>query len=279
MATQERRSSDRVSLFNAIRVSGKDGAGEAFSVEARTALVTMHGAAIIINRELSSDSTVVIRCYGTETDAEARVVGKIEKHPDGFLYGVQFLDPAVNPWNIKFPSSGPSPVAVGRLLLQCRNCQRRELVYVDEMELEVFAANQCLSRTCAACGKATVWKATPAEVATEGAPTGATEGPGTDAAGLVPRTRNDRNFIRVRMKLRACVRHSEMGDDVVECLDVSRGGICFMSSKLYTKGALIEAAVPYLPGQANIFTRAKIANVRLAADKEGLNKYGVSYTP
>lgn len=278
MATQERRSSDRVSLFNAIRVSGKDATGEAFSLEARTALVTLHGAAIIINRELSADTTVVIRCYGTETDAEARVVGKIEKHADGDLYGVQFVDPGINPWNIKFPSTGPSPLAVGRLLLECGGCQRRELVYVDEMELEVFAANQCLSRTCAACGKATVWKATPQEAPTDGTPAGEAEGAAPGTADLVPRTHNDRKFIRVRMKLRACIRHPESGDEVVECLDVSRGGLCFLSSKQYSKGTPVEAAVPYLPGQANIFTRAKIANVRLAADKEGSNKYGVSYT-
>ena len=63
----------------------------------------------------------------------------------------------------------------------------------------------------------------------------------------------------------------------MECLDVSRGGVCFLSSKLYARGDLIEAAVPFLAGQANIFTRAKIANVRLAATPEGANKYGVSY--
>ncbi|HLY63367.1 MAG TPA: PilZ domain-containing protein [Terriglobia bacterium] len=277
METVERRSSDRVSLFNAIRVIGKDAAGEAFSVEARTALVTLHGAAILIDRELASDTKVNIRCYGTDTEAEARVVGKIEKHPEGDLYGVQFVDPAINPWNIKFPSTGPPPLAVGRLLLQCGDCQKRELVYVDEMELEVFAANQCITRTCPACGKSTVWKTTPQEESTKGDTTGQAAGAERGNAALIPRTHNDRNYIRVRMKLRACIRHPESGEDVVECLDVSRGGLCFVSSKLYTKGAAIEAAVPYLPGQANIFTRAKIANVRLGADKEGANKYGVSY--
>jgi hypothetical protein len=277
MATQERRSSDRVSLFNAIRVSGKDGAGEEFSVPARTALVTLHGAAIIINRELASDTNVTIRCYGTDTDADARVVGKIEKHPDGALYGVQFLDPTINPWNIKFPSAGPPPMAVGRLLLQCATCQRRELVYLDEMELEVFGANQGISRPCEACGKATVWKATPQEASSEGASAGAALPGEPGVESLVPRTHNDRKFIRVRMKLRACIRHPESGEDVVECLDVSRGGVCFLSSKVYGKGDLIEAAVPFLAGQANIFTRAKIANVRLAATPEGSNKYGVSY--
>lgn len=276
METVERRSSDRVSLFSAIRVRGNDASGEAFSIEAKTALVTQHGAAIIINRELTANQHVNIRCYGMESEAEARVVGRIEKRPDGFLYGVQFLDPAVNPWNIKFPSGGPAVEAVGRLLLQCSDCQRRELVYLDEMELEVFGANQCLSRLCAECQNVTAWKATPQEVAEEaGGPTSPVKI--DTAAGLVPRTRNDRKYVRVRMKLKACIRHPELGEDIVDCEDVSKGGICFLSSKQYTRGATIEAAVPYLAGQANIFTRARIANVRPAKDGKSLNKYGVSY--
>ena len=39
----------------------------------------------------------------------------------------------------------------------------------------------------------------------------------------------------------------------------------------------ILAAVPYLAGQANIFTRARIANVRPPKDGKGLTKYGVNY--
>ncbi len=276
METTERRSSDRVSLFSAIRVRGNDVAGEAFSVEAKTVLVTQHGAAIIINRELAANQHVNIRCYGVDTEAEARVVGRIEKRSDGYLYGVQFLDPSMNPWNIKFPAGGPGVEAVGRLLLQCGECQRRELVYLDEMELEVFGANQGLTRLCSNCQRMTTWKATPQEVPSEAAaaaPVESIEG----ITGLVPRTRNDRKYVRVRMKMKACIRHHELGEEVVDCEDVSKGGICFLSQKQYVRGAAIDAAVPYLAGQANIFTRARIANVRPPKDGKGPTKYGVSY--
>ncbi len=279
METTERRSSDRVSLFSAIRVRGNDAAGEAFSVEAKTVLVTQHGAAIIINRDLASNQHVNVRCYGMETEAEARVVGRIEKRPEGHLYGVQFLDPAMNPWNIQFPAGGPAAEAVGRLLLQCGDCQRRELVYLDEMELEVFGANQGLSRFCSNCQCVRTWKATPLEVHEEPGTAAAPAEAAESMAGIVPRTRNDRKYVRVRMKLKACIRHPELGEEVVECEDVSKGGICFLSGKQYARGAQIEAAVPFLAGQANIFTRARIANVRPVPDGKGLTKYGVSYTP
>ena len=279
METTERRRSDRVSLFSAIRVRGNDAAGEAFSDVARTALVTLHGAAIVINRELEPNQQVSIRCYGMDTEAEARVVGKIEKLPDGLLYGVQFLDPTVNPWNIKFPASGPATVAAGRLLLQCGNCQRRELVYLDELELEVFGANQCLSRFCAACQTHSTWKATPQEEAAAEGGAAVAEEAGASLAELVPRPRNDRKYPRVRMKLKACIRHPELGEEVVDCDDVSRGGISFTSTRQYAKDAPIEAAVPYLAGQANIFTRARIANLRPLKDEKGSTKYGVCYMP
>jgi PilZ domain len=279
METTERRQSDRVSLFSAIRVRGTDAAGAAFSDVARTALVTLHGAAIIINRELSPNQQINIRCYGMDTEAEARVVGRIEKLPDGLLYGVQFLDPTVNPWNIKFPAGGPAVNAAGRLLLKCGTCQRRELVYLDELELEVFGANQCLSRFCSGCQTLSVWKATPQEAEAAEGESSATEGTGDSVATLVPRSRNDRKYPRVRMKLKACIRHPELGEEVVDCEDVSRGGISFTSTRQYAKDAPIEAAVPYLAGQANIFTRARIANLRPMKDEKGSTKYGVCYIP
>ena len=276
MATIERRSSDRVSLLNAIRISGKDAVGVPFSEEARTVLVTLHGAAVMVKRELAPNQRLVIRCYGTETDAEARVVGQIEKQTDSFIYGVQFLDPTVNPWNIKFPAAGPTSEAVGRLLLQCSDCQARELVYLDELEAEVFGANQCLSRLCTACRTATLWKATPQEAPAAGqasAPSAQEAG----LASLVPRSKNDRKHVRLRLKLKACIRHSAVGEEVVECEDVSRGGISFTSQKQYPRDAFVEVAVPYLPGQANIFTRARVANVRPMQDGKGSTKYGISY--
>jgi len=94
---------------------------------------------------------------------------------------------------------------------------------------------------------------------------------------LVPRARNDRKHIRAKLKLKACIRHPETGEEIVECADVSRGGLCFLSQKQYAKDALIEASVPYLPGQANIFVRARIANSRALPEKAGAFKYGVEY--
>jgi hypothetical protein len=280
MPSEERRRSERISLLSPIRVRGTDAVGEAFSEEARTLLVTHHGAAIVISRQLAPEQQLMMRCYGPGDEVKVRVVGQIESRPEGLVYGVQYVDPNVNPWNIKFPAPSAAENAVGRLLLQCANCQTRELTYVDELEAEVFGANQCLNRFCTACRDTTLWKAIPHELsAAGGEPSSSAEAPQELVSALVPRTRNDRRHVRIKLKLKACIRHPELGEEVVECLDVSRGGHCFTSQKEYPKDALIETAVPYLPGQANIFTRARIAHALSVPGETGLFKYGVSYIP
>ncbi len=157
-----------------------------------------------------------------------------------------------------------------------RGVQARELVYLDELEAEVFGANQGLSRNCATCGGATLWKETPHELTAEGEPSTFPAEVVQPPSGLVPRTRNDRRHIRLKVKFNACVRHAELGEEVVVCENVSRGGMCFTSRQRYPEGSLIEVAVPYTPGQANIFTAAQVANVREAPNEE-LVSYGVAY--
>lgn len=123
MRAEERRRSDRVSLLSAIRVTGADPTGEAFSEEARTVLVTLHGAAILVKRRLLPEHQLTIRSYGTGNEAKVRVVGQIEQQPEGGLYGVKFLHPDVNPWDIRFPPLAASEDALVRLLLQCAACR------------------------------------------------------------------------------------------------------------------------------------------------------------
>jgi hypothetical protein len=47
---------------------------------------------------------------------------------------------------------------------------------------------------------------------------------------------NRRKHVRVRVNFRACVRVDGLGDDLVECENVSKGGLCFHSRKKYAVG-------------------------------------------
>ena len=80
--------------------------------------------------------------------------------------------------------------------------------------------------------------------------------------------------MRTRVNFTACVR-LEDSDDLVECDNVSKGGLCFRSRKRYGENAAIEVAAPYSPGQPAIFVKAQIRRIEVLS--EDLFRYGIAY--
>jgi hypothetical protein len=88
---------------------------------------------------------------------------------------------------------------------------------------------------------------------------------------------NQRRNVRIRVSFSACVRHPAHADEVVECENVSKGGVCFHSLQQYPLDSLIEVAAPFSPGETALFVPAKIK--RVEALSGGLVfRYGVEYT-
>jgi len=87
---------------------------------------------------------------------------------------------------------------------------------------------------------------------------------------------NRRKHPRVKVNYSACVRHPERGDDIVQCEDMSKGGLRFKSRIRYYPGSLIEVAVPYEKGQSAIFVPAQIVFVD-ELPEQNLYRYGVQY--
>ena len=88
--------------------------------------------------------------------------------------------------------------------------------------------------------------------------------------------KNLRRHVRTRVNFTACVRLNAGSEEIVECENISKGGLCFHSRKRYEANASIEVAVPYYPGQPSIFVRATIRRVE---ELPALNlfRYGVAY--
>lgn len=87
---------------------------------------------------------------------------------------------------------------------------------------------------------------------------------------------NRRKHARVKVSYSALVRHLERGDDIVQCEDMSKGGLRFKSKKSYYERSLIEVAAPYSPGQAPLFVPAQIVFVQELPEQR-LYRYGVAY--
>jgi hypothetical protein len=87
---------------------------------------------------------------------------------------------------------------------------------------------------------------------------------------------NKRRHVRIRVSFSACVRHPAHADEVVECENVSKGGVCFHSLQQYPLDCSIEVAAPFSPGETALFIPAKIRRVEELGG--GLVfRYGVEY--
>jgi hypothetical protein len=181
---------------------------------------------------------------------------------------------------------------VARIVLECACCHSRELVYLNELEAEVFESNKTLSRHCKRCAGRTLWKESRGPAPSDSAPppsqavprsiepsprpeTPAAAPPKEPAVAPQP-TPTERQKSGVRLNLTACIRHAHLGEEIVVTENISREGLGFKSAKHYAEGWSIEVAVPYSRGAGNIFVPGRVTHLE-AVPAEGLTLYSVSY--
>ena len=272
----KKRRSDRIAVPLPIVISGVDVLGETFVGSARTIVIARYGAKILSQRKLAPQLEITVHCLMTNEDALARIVGRVSEDATGTSYGLELLNPEVDLWGVEFPAIEESERALGRVLVECIRCNRRELAYLNEFEAEVLERSHTLWRDCKRCGEATLWKETwlkPNE-----------ELPQAEEAAPVPaeappkRTKDDRKHTRLELKMEALVRDPQGWEEVVKTENISCGGFRFKSSHHYAMDWTLEVAMPRSPGGANIFSAAK---VKFTADEPqtGMKIYGVAYTP
>ena len=272
------RRSDRVSISMPVEIFGTEISGQDFAETTKTHLLSRHGAALVLSRKLAPMQLITIRNVGTRVEATARIIGQMGGQEEAYIYGVVVIDTKVNLWGINFPPLSDADKALFRLLLECNVCQAREVVYLDELESEVFEANQQITRHCAGCAEGTVWLRAPHNLP-DGTTTTAAEQKLQRAQprSEFPGSKNDRKHVRVQMKISACIRQPGFpGEEIALVMNISRGGLCFVSANTYFQGSNLEVAAPYTKGAANVFVQSRVVRVeKLAAEK--LTKYGVAY--
>jgi hypothetical protein len=275
MAPEGVRRSKRVGREIPILLFGSDTEGKTFSEETKTVVLSRYGAGIVSEYKLSPEQELVLRRRDTNKEAEFRVVGQIGSHGTSYTYGVAFTGENSDFWGIPFPPVTESDLAATRVVLECIRCEAHEVVYQSDLESDVFLINDGIVRYCKNCGSSTFWKRAP-----EGTVLGPVPPPDQahkttapelasrvePAAPIAPaeppaRPANRRRHVRTMIRCQACIRSFEYGDDVVNCEDMSRGGIRFTSRNKYVAGIEIRLAVPYSPGSQGIFVSGQIVRV------------------
>jgi hypothetical protein len=281
MVSASLRRTDRVSLTLLLEVSGTDSRGQEFKEPAQTLLINRGGAVIMFGRELAPDQQIHIRRRApseSHRGGEVRVIGQFGRQKEGFLYGVEIIDPAVDLWGIEFPSIADSAEAVARMLLECNYCRGREVVHLNELELRAFETNRGIARHCKTCGVPSIWTQAQHEDESKLAARSGRGRHGKDSQGAVPSTgeQRDRQRLRLKTRLTACIREPGADDELAVCEDISPVGMCFRSKRRYTADASIDVAVPYSPDAANIFLPARIIYSE-EMPKAGLFRHGTEY--
>lgn len=290
------RRSSRIPKEIAILLTGSDIEGKVFSEQTKTVLLSRHGAGIVSRYKLSAEQELILRRLDTNKETEVRLVGQIGVEDEVYTYGVAFLDSTNNFWGVQFPIPSQEEKEARVVIMECGSCQTRETVEQSDLESDVYRINEGIVRYCKNCGSSTFWKRGSED--TEVAPAvvemvqsrsigwvdeeeqSPMPAPVAVAAATEPtpaaRRENRRKHVRTKVSFQACVRSFAHGDDIVNCEDVSRGGLCFKSRKPYSEKFKIEVAVPYTPGMQNFFTPAEIVHVR---ELKGEKKFrcGVAY--
>ncbi len=90
-----------------------------------------------------------------------------------------------------------------------------------------------------------------------------------------------RGRVRAKVNYFACVKSELFGQDVVMCIDMSRGGLGFRTNKEYLVSTEVTIAVPFSPESPNapaIFVAARVVNIRRLSE-QGMFRCGVMFLP
>ncbi|HYL64408.1 MAG TPA: PilZ domain-containing protein [Candidatus Methylomirabilis sp.] len=265
------RQSDRVRFRMPVEVSWPGSDGTTIRKVAETMLVSRNGGVLRLDEKLSAGQDIAIRRMEGDIvrTTRARVVTEIDQEPDGFLYAVHITDRGADFWDIDFPAPDKAEEALARLLMECGFCQRREVVYLNELELKSFEVRKCVARHCKHCDTPSIWVEAQSELK---APEPNATRPEPIEERVIPR----RNRTRVKARVLACIRRRGFQEEVAVCEDLSKGGLSFRSRNQYEEGTRVEVAVPYTPGSGAIFVPIRIVFSQ-AIPSVGLFRHGAAY--
>src|SRR5713226_711075 len=268
------RQSERVSFRMPVEASWVSLDGKTLTQTAETMLVSRNGGVLRLTEKLSMGHELHLRRHldgDLWKNARARVVAEIDQDPPNhFLYAIHLTDPRSDFWDIDFPSPHKSEEALARLLMECSFCQRREVVYLNEIQLKSFEIRKCVARHCRICDSPSIW------IESQSATRNPDGGTGLPAPSVEDRVIPRRNRTRIKARILACIRRRGFQEEIALCEDLSKGGLSFRSRNQYAEGSRVEVAVPFTPGTGAIFVPIRIVFSQ-AIPTAGLYRHGAAY--
>jgi hypothetical protein len=264
MPEEQKRRTDRVLAPVRIRVIGNDVSGVSFSEETVTVSFSPGGARISLTHPLLPDDIILIKNLANDIEEEFRVVGAFQQvFGDRREWGVEALNPESGIWGIDYtpPAEGLQP----KVLVECAACKNAIQSPLSTIEYDVLLATGLISRHCDRCKETTRWKPSDQAVTSEMI---------QESARAAPPSTERRKSRRLKLVMRLRVRNSWGVTDIAQTRDVSKGGLCFVSAKVFNVNDELFITLPFADNQAPVETPARVVWTRL---EDAGRYYGVCY--
>jgi len=248
---EQKRRSERVLLSIPIEVRGTNAEGQPFAEKTHTLVINRHGARIALKTALQPEARVTIVNRQSAISCPFRVVGRTGKSLGGGPeWGVECLEPDVNFWGINFPekAKAPSDQEVVDALVECAACRFRELAQLTLEEYRSIVSEGSVRRDCPECGEMTGWKfgfveGDPEETVPVQPSTAAPVAP-------LPPGAERRRAKRLTIKLPVRIRLRDGSEEVARTENLSKTGVCFISSLMISPQDRLFLTVGYTPGSS-----------------------------
>jgi hypothetical protein len=255
-----------------IEIIGADLFGMQFFEPSEIMTIYRSGLTVLLENDLALDTEVIVRSPKNNKEAVALVLGRIRKEKRGHVYGLAFVDPSVDPWQLHMPDTGSKK----KVTLECTECNNTATFDISEIESEILTATRALTRPCKDCGSPKKWREPrPQSAETRSGRSSARGGAKpADAAEQSSSPKDRRKDRRMTMKVTACIRFSGQEFEV-DCDDISKGGFRFTCNRKFPEGTRVETAVPFTKNSTNIFSTGTI--VRCLEMPDGQFQHGVAH--
>jgi len=221
--------------------------GVSFAEETVTVSFNRQGARISLTHSLLSDDIVLIMNLENSIEEEFRVIGGFQQvFGDRREWGVEAVNPDSEIWGIAFepPAEGVQP----KVLIECAACKKAAQSPLSSIQYEVLLATGMISRHCDRCGETTRWKPSEQPVTAE-----------IIAAAKQPVPHQDtRKVRRLRLVMRIRVRNAWGVSNIAQTRDVSKAGLCFLSTARFQVGEDVYITLPFAENQPPVETLGKI---------------------
>jgi hypothetical protein len=260
----KRRRSDRILVPLRIRVTGLDASSEPFEEDSITISVNKHGASISLQHQVVPEQKLTIKNLENGIAADFRVVGELRQvFGSRREWGVETLCPECNIWGLDFalPPEGVQP----KVLICCAVCKEGALSTISSIEYDVLLYTGVISRHCERCDQTTRWE-----------PSGHSPEPQLIARAVkpVPAPLERRRHRRLKLTMLVRVRNAKGESEVAQTLDVSKGGVCFVSKREYKVGELLMLTLPSTDKPVPVEASGRV--VRAQSTPRG-NVYGIMF--